>query len=127
MPLDTTLTTDSEEVTTSSYYVIKQGDAVNNPVTITIGEETLDGDDVALMDVIEFMIGHCVRKVVPADESWSSTAEAFLFPLDQADTLRIRPGIYDFDCRVKFSNGSVMGMHNRQKIRILDAMSREVI
>lgn len=127
MALSTTLTSGGSAATSSSIYTIKQGDACYIPVTVTLDEETVTSEDVALIDELEFMIGCCVRRVAKASECWSDEAEAFLFELQQGDTLRVRPGIYPFDCRVKLASGEVIGMNNTEKIRIADSKSREVI
>ena len=128
MALSTTLTSGGETTTeVSTIYTIKQGDAIYIPVTVTLDEETVTSEDVALIDELEFMIGKCIRRVAKASECWSDEAEAFLFELRQADTLLRRPGIYPFDCRIKLASGEVIGMNNTEKIRIADSMSREVI
>ena len=127
MALSTTLTSGGTAAATVSYQEIKQGDAVYIPVTIYLNGEAVTTDTLILIDKVEFMLGKCVRKLVDAAEAWNETLGAFLCPLLQADTLWMRPGLYDFDCRVMFYGGGVLGVRQKEKIRILDANSMEVI
>lgn len=127
MALSTTLTSGGETTTASELYKIKQGDACVLPVEILLNDTPLTDDDLPLMDEIEFMLGRCVRRLVRAEDAWSEALEKWKFELLQADTLKLRPGVYDIDVRVQFYGGSTLGMKNRQKVRILPSMSRRVI
>lgn len=127
MALSTTLTSGNETTTVSELYKIKQGDACVLPVEILLNDTPLTDDDLPLMDEIEFMLGRCVRRLVRAEDAWSEALEKWKFELLQADTLKLRPGVYDIDVRVQFYGGSTLGMKNRQKVRILPSMSRRVI
>ena len=128
MALSTTLTSGNESATeVSTIYTIKQGDACVLPVEILLNGTALTDEDLPLMDEIEFMLGRCVRRLVRAEDAWSEALEKWKFELLQADTLYMRPGVYDIDVRVQFYGGSTLGMKNRQKVRILPSMSRKVI
>ena len=127
MSLTTTLTSETTSASTAELYKIKQGDACVLPVEILLNDTALTDDDLPLMDEIEFMLGRCVRRLVRAEDAWSEALEKWKFELHQADTLCMRPGIYDIDVRVQFYGGCTLGMKNRQKIQILPSMSRRVI
>ena len=127
MALSNTLTSGGTAAATVSYQEIKQGDACYIPVTIYLNGEAVTTDTLLLIDKVEFMLGKCVRKVVDAAEAWNDTLGAFLCPLLQGDTLHMRPGLYDFDCRVMFYGGGVLGVRRKERLRVLDANSWEVI
>ena len=127
MALTTTLTAGGETAAEISYHEIKQGDAGYIPVVIYFNGTAIDGDTLLLIDKVEFMLGGCVRKVVDAADAWNETLGMFLCPLDQADTLLMRPGIYDFDARVMFYGGGVLGAKQKVRVKIVDANSRRVI
>jgi len=127
MALSTTLTSGGSAASEATYKTIKQGDAVYIPVTLYFNGDAIDDETLLLIDKVEFMLGKCVRKLVDAAEAWNDTLGAFLCPLLQADTLRMIPGLYDFDCRVMFYGGGVLGVRQKEKIRLVDANSWEVI
>ena len=114
-------TTDAVSSGACQHHKINQGDSYNIPVylsTVEIqgGEEVLvpfTAADVPLLDKLKFNIGKCVEKEVDAADAWDDELDAFLFHLDQADTLKMRPGVYQFDCAVKFAGGDVVSINKK--------------
>lgn len=133
MPIETTITTGSAETTTASceHYEIKQGEAFDVPVTLTLNNETITSEDLYMLDKIVFMIGHrqhaLVMQTRDAADAYDSDAAAFLIPLAQSDTMFLRPGIYDCDIDVQFSGGNVLGIHKPELIHILPGLRKEVL
>lgn len=128
MPLNTTLY--SETVTSDgavcAHVQMKQGDAGYVPVEIQVNDELIGGD-AHLIRRIEYALGKCLVKEIRAEDAWDAGMGMWLLPFDQGDTILMRPGVYDFDLRVYFTNGGVLGARQRKKVHLLDANSMEVI
>lgn len=105
---------------------IKQGDAYAIPVTLNLNGEAVTAEDLPLIHCVEFMLGDGIRKVWPGDGSFDNGA--FLVPLTQKDTFSLEDGDrVEFDVRIHFFGGDVVGLKKKLKIKILDALSEEVL
>lgn len=103
---------------------VKQGDECVIPVRILINSVPIPIEDV---DRVEF-IADTVRKMYPGDVTYDAETKYFHLRLLQEDTFTFPEddGI-EFDVRVKFKGGAVIG---DQKVRIfisINALSEEVI
>ena len=113
---------------TTNNYFIKQGDAYNIPVSITVDGETVNGETVELIETVEFMLSEDIRKVYPEDVTFDSVNNVFLVPVSQEETFAMEDGEkIPLDIRVGFSSGDVIGTKTMQQIKILDALSEEEI
>lgn len=113
---------------TTNNYSIKQGDAYNIPVSITVDGETVNAETIALIETVEFMFSEDVRKMYPEDVTFDSEDNVFLVPVSQEETFALEDGEkIPFDVRVGFLNGIVVGTKTMQKIKVLDALSEEEI
>ena len=105
---------------------VKQGDAYDLRVVLELNGETVTAEDLPLLHCVEFMLGEGVRKVWPADGCFADGA--FFVPLTQQDTFLLEEAEpAEFDVRVHFSGGAVVGVKKKLKVRICDALSDEVI
>lgn len=110
------------------HHFIKQGDAYNLPVRVIINGETVTEDDLALLDSVEFSAGEGIRKVYPEDATFDAENDVFLVPLTQEETFKLDEGeCLPVDVRVKFLGGDVVGTKIMPKLRVLDALSEEVL
>lgn len=144
MPIATTVYTDGASAAPCEHYKITQGDSFDVPVVLSIYEEQ-DGEmvytpftseDVALLESLTFTIGKCFPpKTVAAADAWDDDDGAFLFHLDQGDTLFMRPGTYLFKVDVKWISGDVIsnmseddaGTDKRVFVHVIENNRREVI
>ena len=105
---------------------VKQGDAYDLRIALDFNGEALTAQHLPLLECVEFMLGDGVRKVWPQDGSFSDGA--FLMPLTQAETFSLEEGeAVEFDARVHFISGAVVGLKKKLKVRIYDAISDEEI
>lgn len=108
---------------TCTHHVINQGDSYDIPVFLSVEEEQNDetvltpfsSEDVPLIDSLVFNIGKCVERKEKAADCWDDTVGAFLFHLEQADTLKLVPGVYKFDCTVYFINGDAIAISKKDE------------
>ncbi len=105
-------------------FKIKQGDACVIPVRIL-----LNGQPVAVEDVeaVELRTGE-VRKVYPEEVTYDAGSGYFHMPLTQEDTFKLpADDSVQFDVRVKFRGGAVIGTQKVTVLVTVDALSEEVI
>lgn len=105
-------------------FKIKQGDACLVPVKIL-----LNGAPAAIEDIesVEFRTGE-VRKVYPEDVTYDAGSGYFHLPLSQEDTFLLpADDAVQFDVRVKFKGGTVIGTQKITVFVTVDALSEEVI
>ena len=104
---------------------IKQGDAYDLRIALDLNGEALTAAHLPLLECVEFMLGDSVRRVWPEGGFLDGS---FLVPLTQADTFSLEDGeTVEFDVRVRFVGGAVVGLKKKLKVRIIDALSDEVI
>lgn len=101
----------------------KQGDAFVLPISGTLNGSAISAADVV---TLELMLGD-LRKTYPEDMSYDAASGDFLLPLTQEETFAFDPGTYEYDMRVAFRGGSVLGMHKKGKFSVVDATSEEVL
>ena len=105
---------------------IKQGDAYDLRIALDLNGEALTAAHLPLLECAEFMLGDSVRRVWPEEGGFLDGS--FLVPLTQADTFSLEAGeTVEFDVRVRFVGGAVVGLKKKLKVRIIDALSDEVI
>ena len=70
------------------------------------------------------MLGDGVRRVWP--EEGGFVDGAFLMPLTQADTFSLEDGeTVEFDARIHFVGGAVVGLKKKLRVMVCDALSEE--
>lgn len=105
---------------------IKQGDAYDLRIALDLNGEALTEAHLPLLHCVEFMLGDGVRKVWPEEGGFFDGA--FLMPLTQADTFSLEDGeTVEFDARVHFTGGAVVGLKKKLKVRIYDAISEVIL
>ena len=105
---------------------IKQGDAYDLRIALDLNGEALTAEDLPLLHCVEFMLGDCVRKVWPEEGGFLDGA--FLMPLTQADTFSLEDGeTVEFDARIHFVGGAVVGLKKKLRVMVCDALSEEVL
>ena len=104
---------------------IKQGDALELPVSVLLNGEAIDCTDV---ETAEFRLGDRLRLCWPAEVDYDETRQCFLLPLSQQDTFALAADstVY-LDCRVKFIGGGVLGAGKMAAVSVADALSEEVL
>ena len=101
---------------------IKQGDAYDLRIALELNGEALTAEHLPLLHCVEFMLGDGVRKVWPEDGGFFDGA--FLMPLTQADTFSLEDGeTVEFDARVHFLGGAVVGLKKKLRVKVYDAIS----
>ena len=79
-----------------------------------------------MVNDVEICIG-CIRKTMSDGEiTYDQDLKAFLFPLDQNESFRLRPGQQPAQIRIKTKSGDVIGSVI-PNINIKDAISEEVL
>ena len=105
---------------------IKQGDAYDLRIALDLNGEALTAEDLPLLHCVEFMLGDGVRKVWPEEGGFLNGA--FLMPLTQADTFSLEDGeTVEFDARIHFVGGAVVGLKKKLRVMVCDARSEEVL
>ena len=105
---------------------VKQGDAYDLRIALDLNGEALTAEDLPLLHCVEFMLGDCVRKVWPEEGGFLDGA--FLMPLTQADTFSFEDGeTVEFDARIHFVGGAVVGLKKKLRVMVCDALSEEVL
>ena len=103
---------------------IKQGDAYDLRIALDLNGEALTAEHLPLLGCVEFMLGDGVRKVWPEEGGFLDGA--FLMPLTQADTFSLEDGeTVEFDARVHFPGGAVVGLKKKLRVKVYDAISEE--
>ena len=103
---------------------VKQGDAYDLRIALDFNGEALTAQHLPLLECVEFMLGDGVRKVWPEEGSFRDGA--FLMPLTQADTFSLEDGeTVEFDVRVHFTGGAVVGLKKKLRVMVCDALSEE--
>lgn len=105
---------------------VKQGDAYDLRIALELNGEALTAEHLPLLHCVEFMLGDGVRKVWPAEGSFLDGA--FLMPLTQADTFSLEDGeTVEFDARVHFIGGAVVGLRKKLRVKVYDALSEVIL
>ena len=105
---------------------VKQGDAYDLRIALDFNGETLTAEHLPLLECVEFMLGDGVRRVWP--EEGGFVDGAFLMPLTQADTFSLEDGeTVEFDARIHFVGGAVVGLKKKLRVTVSDALSEEVL
>lgn len=103
---------------------IKQGDAFDLPVRVTVNGAAVTSADV---EAVEFMVGD-VRKTYPEDATYDIENGMFYVSLAQQDTFSFpADDQIMLDVRVKFKGGKVLGIPKMTPILVYDATSEVVI
>lgn len=106
--------------------VIKQGDAYSLRVPLTLNDERVTESDLDVIHCVEFMLGDSVRKVWPDDGEFAD--DVFYVPLTQEETFDLDEGTsVEFDVRVHFIGGAVVGLKKKLKVKVYDAISEVVL
>ena len=103
---------------------IKQGDAYDLRIALDLNGEALTAEDLPLLHCVEFMLGDGVRKVWPEEGGFLDGA--FRMPRTQADTFSFEDGeTVEFDARIHFVGGAVVGLKKKLRVMVCDALSEE--
>lgn len=111
---------------TNTIPTIKQGDAYSLRVPLKLDDEAVTAEDLPLLHCVEFMLGDEIRKVWPDDGTFSDGS--FLVPLTQEETFALEEGTrVEFDVRVHFIGGAVVGLKKKLKVKVYDAISEVIL
>ena len=101
---------------------VKRGDAYRLRVPLELNGEAIAAEDLPFLHCVEFMLGEEIRKLWPEDAAFADGA--FLIPVSQEETFSLEAGDrVDFDVRVHFVGGEVVGLKQKGKIRVVNAIS----
>ena len=95
------------------------------------GSENFGTSDYAaekpLLDEIEYCFEYEKPRKIRAADAWNDTLGLFLLPVSQENSFALEDGRTDIDVRVKFLGGNVLGVRRKDRMRVLEANSTEVI
>lgn len=111
--------------------VIKQGDAFQMPITISL-QDAATGETIKpqIVDIekVEVCIGDSIRKLYPDGITYDASSGCFYVPLTQEDTFALpEDDTVELDLRVRFVGGGVLGIRKKERIKVIDATSEEVL
>lgn len=106
---------------------IKQGDAYSVPVHLYFNGAEIDAALLDMLEEIEFAFADQEPVRLPAAEAWCDALGCFLLPVTQAQTFALDEGRTTLDVRVQFYGGSVLGVREKGKLKVVDATSEEVL
>ena len=112
---------------TNTFPTIKQGDAYSLPLELYLNGTKLTAEHLPMLEEIEVTIGETEPIRLEAAAAWSEASGAFLVPLTQEKSFALEEGRTDFDVRVQFHGGDVIGIRKKVKIKVVDATSEEVL
>ena len=112
---------------TSALPIIKQGDDVYLQVTLYFNGAAITANELPLLDEIEYCFEDENPRKIKAADAWNDTLGKFLLPVSQQDSFALEAGRSDIDVRVKFLGGNVLGVRQRNRMKVLEANSTEVI
>ena len=112
---------------TSALPIIKQGDDVYLAATLYFNGAAITANELPLLDEIEYCFEDENPRKIKAADSYSDALEAFLLPVSQENSFALEEGKTNIDVRVKFYGGNVLGVRHRDRMRVLEANSQEVI
>ena len=105
--------------------IIKQGDAYRLPVQLTVDEEPVTESKLYGIETVEFYLADNLMEY-KADGSGDVIFEsgAFLLPLTQEMTFKLRSAPVPLDIRVKTIDGDVHGLQSKLPVNVAEARSR---
>ena len=111
--------------------VIKQGDAFQMPIKISM-QDAATGETIQPMigdvEKVEVCIGDGIRKLYPDEITYDESNGCFCVPLTQEDTFSLpEDDTVALDLRVRFVGGCVLGIRKKERIKVADATSEEVL
>lgn len=113
--------------TTTDLPIIKQGDDVYLQVTLYFNGAAITANELPLLDEIEYCFEYENPRKIKAADAWNDTLGLFLLPVSQENSFALEDGRTDIDVRVKFLGGNVLGVRRKDRMRVLEANSTEVI
>ena len=113
--------------TTTDLPIIKQGDDVYLQVTLYFNGAAITANELPLLDEIEYCFEYEKPRKVRAADAWNDTLGLFLLPVSQENSFALEDGRTDIDVRVKFYGGNVLGVRRKDRMRVPEANSQEVI
>lgn len=113
--------------TATNLPIIKQGDDVYLQVTLYFNGAVITANELPLLDEIEYCFEYEKPRKVKAADAWNETLGLFLLPVSQKDSFALEEGKSDIDVRVKFYGGNVLGVRRKDRLRVAEANSTEVI
>ena len=111
--------------------VIKQGDAFQMPIKIFM-QDAATGETIQPMigdvEKVEVCIGDSIRKLYPDGITYDASSGCFCVPLAQEDTFSLpEDDTVELDLRVRFVGGGVLGIRKKERIKVADATSEEIL
>lgn len=111
---------------TATVPTIKQGDAYSLRVPLELNGEAVTEESLPLIHCVEFFLGEEIRKVWPEDGTFADGV--FYVPVTQEETFALEEGSrVEFDARVHFVGGAVVGLKKKLKIKVYDAISEVIL
>lgn len=108
--------------------VIKQGDAYNLEINLTLNGAPITEENLSLVETVEIYLADEYQEYrSDGNGTVIFSNGVFLFPLTQEQTLALREGPLKMDIRIKDVSGEVHGLENKIPVTIKDAISRRVL
>lgn len=113
--------------TNTNLPIIKQGDDVYLRATIYFNGAAVTASEVPLLSDIEYCFEDENPRKIKAADAWNDTLGAFLLPVSQENTFALEEGRTNIDIRVRFYGGNVLGARQRNRMKVLEANSMEIL
>lgn len=108
---------------------IKQGDAYDLPINLTINKSAITEEILEQIELIEFCFADFEPKIFSheGDGAIKYLDGLFLYPITQTETFSLSPGRHTMDIRVLFNNSNVRGLTTQIDIKVVGAKSKQVL
>ena len=106
---------------------IKQGDDLYLLANIYFNGAIITANEVPILDELEYCFEDEEPRKIKAADSWNDELGGFLLPVSQEQSFTLEDGRTNIDLRVKFYGGNVLGARQRNRLKVLEANSMEVI
>ena len=108
---------------------IKQGDAYDLPISLTINKSIITKEILEQIELIEFCFADFEPKIFSheGDSAIKYLNGLFLYPITQTETFSLSPGRHTMDIRVLFNNSNVRGLTTQIDVKVAGAKSKQVL
>ena len=96
--------------------MIYQGDQYAIPITVKRNGTVQTSENIEALEVI--FAG--MRKLYPGEIVYQPDSQAFMFPLNQSESLALLPDTYDVLGRPKFTDGTISGWLSVGGIKVVE-------
>lgn len=108
---------------------IKQGDAYDLPISLTINKSIITEEILEQIELIEFCFADFGPKIFSheGDGAIKYLDGLFLYPITQTETFSLSPGRHTMDIRVLFNNSNVRGLTTQIDVKVVSSKSKQVL